>query len=143
MVNNVVLVGRITRDPEVRNVNGVNTVSFTLAIDRNYKSQNGDTPADFVPCVAWRYQADFISNYVKKGNMLSVVGSIQTRQYTDQQGQTRYVTEVRVDNVSNLTPKGTTATGDKPANSYRPQSNVSQQVDNSFNENIEDDDLPF
>ena len=145
MVNNVVLVGRITRDPEVRNVNGVNTVSFSLAIDRNFKNQNGETQADFVPCVAWRQSADFIGNYVKKGYMLSVVGRIQTRQYADQQGQTRYVTEVLVENVSNLTPKGTTVNsnvGSQPTNNHQ-YNNVSQSVDNTFNENIEDDDLPF
>ncbi len=145
MVNNVVLVGRITRDPELRNVNGVSTVSFTVAVDRNFKNQNGESQADFVPCVAWRQSADFIGKYIKKGNMLSIVGRIQTRQYQDQQGQTRYVTEVLVENVSNLTPKGTTANsnvGSEPANSYHQSNNV-PQVDNSFNENIEDDDLPF
>ena len=85
MINRVILVGRITKDPEIRYLqNGTATVSFTIACDRQYVAQNGERGADFINCVAWRQTAEFISRYIKKGYMMSVEGRIQTRQYQDQ-----------------------------------------------------------
>ncbi len=142
MVNNVVLVGRITKDPEVRTIpSGAPTVSFTLAIDR-IGSKDAQSQADFIPCVAWNQQATFIGNYVKKGYMLSVEGRIQTRNYQDQQGQTRYVTEVVCSRVSNLTPRN----GAQSDNNYQNNQANNQGNFNSnkgFNQEISDDDLPF
>lgn len=144
MVNNVVLVGRITKDPEVRTISsGSTTVSFTLAIDRNYSSNQGERQADFIPCVAWNQSAQFIGNYVKKGYMLAIEGRIQTRQYQDQQGQTRYVTEVVANRVENLTPKGSNLSANA---NYQANNNYQQSqpaADKSYNEEISDDDLPF
>lgn len=106
MINKVILVGRITKDPELRFLqSGVGTVSFTIACDRQYVSQNGERGADFINCVAWRQTAEFMSRYIKKGYMMSVEGRIQTRTYQDQQGQTKYVTEVVAESVSNLQPR--------------------------------------
>lgn len=145
MVNNVVLVGRITRDPELRTVaSGTPTVSFTLAIDR-IPSRDGQTQADFVPCVAWNQTAQFIGNYVKKGYMLSVEGRIQTRNYQDQNGTTRYVTEVYCNRVQNLTPRNSSQTGDNSNYQNYQANNQGNDLDpnKGFTADVSDDDLPF
>lgn len=104
-MNKVILIGRITKDPEIRYTqSGVGFVSFTLAVDRDYKDEQGNTSSDFISCSAWRNQADFISKYIKKGYLLAISGSIQTRSYQTQQGETRVLTEVLVDSIKNLTP---------------------------------------
>ena len=105
-MNNVSLTGRITKDPEIRYTqNQIACLMFTLAVDRGYKDAQGNKLSDFIPCVAWNSQAEFISKYVKKGNMLEVTGTIQSRMYQNQQGENRVVIEVILDSVSNLTPK--------------------------------------
>ena len=107
MINRVVLVGRITRDPELRKTNtGTSVVSFTLAVNRRFSSnQEGGQDADFISCVAWRQSADFMANYVKQGALLGVEGRIQTRNYKDQSDRTVYVTEVVVNEVQFLESK--------------------------------------
>lgn len=98
MLNKVILIGRFTRDPELRSTpQGTSTCSFSLAVDRNYQSAGGERQADFINCVAWRQTAEFISKYFQKGNMVCVEGSIQTRSWKDNEGNNRYVTEVVVD----------------------------------------------
>ena len=105
-MNNVSLTGRITKDPEIRYTQNQNAcVMFTIAVDRGYNDAQGNKLSDFIPCVAWNSQAEFISKYVKKGNMLEVTGTIQSRMYQNQQGENRVVIEVILDSVSNLTPK--------------------------------------
>ena len=97
-MNKVILIGRLTKDPEVKNTASQVTVCrFTIAVDRKFKDQNGQRQADFISCVAWRQTANFISSYFHKGSKIAVVGSIQTRTYDDQSGQKRYVTDVVVD----------------------------------------------
>ena len=97
-MNKVILIGRLTKDPEVRNTSSQATVCrFTLAVDRKFKDQNGQRQADFISCVAWRQTANFISTYFHKGSKIAIVGNIQTRSYDDQNGQKRYVTDVVVD----------------------------------------------
>ncbi|MEG0255188.1 MAG: single-stranded DNA-binding protein [Vagococcus sp.] len=103
MINNVVLVGRLTRDPELRfTSNGSAVATFNLAINRNFTNQSGEREADFVNCVIWRKPAETLANYAKKGTLLGVVGRIQTRNYENQQGQKVYVTEVVCDNFQLL-----------------------------------------
>jgi len=104
MLNNVSLVGRLTKDPELIVVNEKSVVNFTLAVNRNYKDSSGETPADFIQCQAWDRPANFIGSYVKKGNLVSIVGSINTRTY-EKDGSTRYVTEVNVSSVQQLERK--------------------------------------
>ncbi len=105
-MNKVILIGRITKDPELKfTPNGNAVCSFTLAVNRQYKNENGEAEADFINCVAWRGQAQFIGDYVEKGNLLAVSGSLQTRSYQAQDGSTRYVTEVQTDSVQCLTPR--------------------------------------
>ena len=90
--------GRLTRDPELRKTtSGIEVASFTIAINRRFKNANGEYEADFLPCVAWRGTATFISNYFHKGSMIGIVGSVQTRKWDDQEGKTHYATEVIVE----------------------------------------------
>ncbi|HGA1493771.1 TPA: single-stranded DNA-binding protein [Streptococcus suis] len=95
MINNVVLVGRMTRDAELRYTPSNQAVAtFTLAVNRNFKNQNGEREADFINVVIWRQQAENLANWAKKGALIGVIGRIQTRSYDNQQGQRVYVTEV-------------------------------------------------
>ena len=100
MLNKVILMGRFTRDPELRSTpQGVSTCSFSVAVDRNFARQGEERKADFINCVAWRQTAEFISKYFKKGNMVALEGSIQTRSWDDNEGKKRYATEVIVSQV--------------------------------------------
>lgn len=99
-MNKVILMGRLTRDPELKETpNGVSVCSFTIAVNRRYKNAEGNYDADFVNCVAWRQTGEFVSKYFAKGQMIAVAGSLQTRTY-EKDGQKRYVTEVLVDEVN-------------------------------------------
>ena len=99
-MNKSILVGRLTKDPEVRSTSaGFSTANFTVAVNRNFKNKDGNYDADFLPCVAFRNTADFVSKFFKKGNMISLEGRVQTRSYDAQDGTKRYVTEVVVENV--------------------------------------------
>ncbi|QFV00251.1 single-stranded DNA-binding protein [Limosilactobacillus pontis] len=106
MINRAVLTGRLTRDPELRyTTSGTAVVSFTLAVDRQFRNQNGDRDADFINCVIWRKSAENFSNFTHKGSLVGLDGRIQTRNYENQQGQRVYVTEVVVDNFALLEPR--------------------------------------
>ena len=99
-MNKVVLVGRLTRDPEVRSTgSGLTTARFTVAVNRNFKNKDGQYDADFVSCVAFRNTADFVSKFFKKGSMIGIEGRIQTGSYDAQDGSKRYTTDVVVDNA--------------------------------------------
>ena len=99
LINNVVLVGRLTKDPDLRYTSsGTAVATFTLAVNRNFTSQNGNREADFINCVIWRKSAETLANYARKGTLLGVTGRIQTRSYDNQQGQRVYVTEVVAEN---------------------------------------------
>lgn len=100
MLNKVILMGRFTKDPELRSTpQGVSTCSFALAVDRDFKGENEERKADFINCVAWRKTAEFISKYFKRGSMAALEGSIQTRSWDDNEGKKRYATEVIVHNI--------------------------------------------
>ena len=103
MINRVVLVGRMTRDPELRRTGqGDAVTSFTLAVNRNYTSRDGQQQADFINCVVWRKPAENVERYCSKGSLVGVEGRIQTRSYDNAQGQRVYVTEVVCDSVQFL-----------------------------------------
>ena len=106
-MNKVFLIGRLTRDPELR-YTGSNTAvaSFSLAVNRNFTNANGEREADFINIVVWRKQAENVKNYLSQGSQVAIDGRIQTRSYDDQNGQRRYVTEVVADNVEFLGSKG-------------------------------------
>ncbi|EMJ5456844.1 TPA: single-stranded DNA-binding protein [Enterococcus faecalis] len=106
MINNVTLVGRLTKDVDLRYTkSGTAVGQFTLAVNRNFTNQNGDREADFINCVIWRKPAETMANYARKGTLLGVVGRIQTRNYDNQQGQRVYVTEVVAENFQLLESK--------------------------------------
>lgn len=122
MINNVVLVGRLTRDPELKYTNNGSAVAtFNLAVNRNFTNASGEREADFVNCVIWRKPAETLANYAKKGTLLGVTGRIQTRNYENQQGQRVFVVEVVCDNFQLLESRN--------ANEQR------QNVDNFNNQN--------
>lgn len=100
IMNKVILIGRLTKDPEIRYTAGNNTAvcQFTVAVDRRFKSENQPT-ADFIPIVAWRQTAEFVSKYFTKGSRIALVGQIQTRSWDDTEGKKHYVTEVIADGV--------------------------------------------
>ena len=101
MLNKVVLMGRITRDLELRQTpQGISVLTFTIAVDRSFVRQGEERQADFITCVAWRNQAEFINRYFGKGRMIAVIGNLRTRTYDDKNGVKHYVTEVFVDEVS-------------------------------------------
>ena len=103
MINNVVLVGRLVRDPELRYTpTNVAVATFTLAVNRRFKNANGEREADFINCVIWRQGAENLANWGKKGALVGVTGSIQVRNYENQQGQRVYVTEVIAENFQML-----------------------------------------
>ncbi len=120
MINRAVLTGRLTRDPELRyTTSGTAVVSFTLAVDRQFRNQNGDRDADFINCVIWRKSAENFSNFTHKGSLVGIDGRIQTRNYENQQGQRVYVTEVVVENFALLEPRqngGMNQGGQQPFN---------------------------
>ena len=141
MINRVVLTGRPTRDPELRNTkSGTSVCSFTLAVARNFKNKNGERGADFINCIAWRKTAEVMSQYVKKGSVIGVDGRIQTRSYDNRDGQRVYVTEVVVDNFSFL--GGSDKNGQVSKNNQSSNQNNDPFV-SSRQEDITDDDLPF
>ncbi|EOH91247.1 single-stranded DNA-binding protein [Enterococcus pallens] len=135
MINNVVLVGRLTKDPDLRyTASGTAVATFTLAVNRNFTNQSGNREADFINCVIWRKSAETLANYARKGTLLGVTGRIQTRNYENQQGQRVYVTEVVADNFQLLESRN--------ASEQRQQSpnfdgGGTQGSNNSFNNNFE------
>lgn len=159
MMNRVVLVGRLTKDPELRYTPaGAAVATFTLAVNRPFKNAQGEQEADFINCVVWRKPAENVANFLKKGSMAGVDGRVQTRNYEDNDGKRVFVTEVVAESVQFLEPRnhaeGATSnnyqnqvnySNNNKNGSYRASS--SQNSDSFANEgkpiDISDDDLPF
>lgn len=142
MLNNVVLVGRLTKTPELRYTpNNQAVATFSLAVNRNFKGQDGKREADFINCVIWRQQAENLANWAKKGALIGITGRIQTRSYENQQGQRVYVTEVVADSFQLLESRKDREGGQSQGYS---QPDFSQQAPMNANPmDISDDDLPF
>lgn len=141
MVNNVVLIGRITKDPEVKMSNsGTSVCNFTVASNRNFKNQAGEYEADFINCVAFNQTAVFMGQYVGKGQLLSIQGRIQTRNYEDQTGKRVYVTEVVANNVNSLESRKSESA---VSNSVPVSDNIPSFNPEEIDLSINDDDLPF
>lgn len=140
MLNRTVIVGRLTRDPDLRYTpNGVAVSNFTVAVNRPFKNQSGENEADFINCVTWRKQAENLANYMQKGSQVGVDGRLQTRTYEDKGGKTVFVTEVLADSVQFLETKKQQQ--QQPGKTE--QSNSSPFQDKGEPINIGDDDLPF
>ncbi|BFH11134.1 single-stranded DNA-binding protein [Bacillus cereus] len=131
MLNRVVLIGRLTRDPELRYTpNGIAVTQFTLAVDRPFSNQSGEREADFISVIVWRAAAEASANYLRKGRLAAVEGRIQTRHYDNAEGKRVYVTEVVADNVRFLEPNRR----NNEERTQQPANDVGNPVD---------DDLPF
>lgn len=160
MINNVVLVGRLTKELDLRYTsNGTAVASFTIAVERPFKNGQGERETDFVMCVIWRKPAENMANFTRKGSLVGIQGAIQTRNYENQQGQRVYVTEIKVDNFSLLESKEVTEQRPRANSQHDTQSNQTQEPahSNTYREtstddpftnsgdsiDISDDDLPF
>ena len=139
MINNVVLIGRLTRDVELRYTpSNVAVATFNLAVNRNFKNQQtGEREADFINCVMWQKSAENLANWTRKGMLIGVTGRIQTRSYENQQGQRVYVTEVVADSFQVLEKR------DNSANHSSMDSQMPPNFGNGQSMDISDDDLPF
>ena len=121
MLNSFVCIGRLTRDPELKTTpNGTAVATFTVAVDRDFKDQNGEKETDFINVVAWRGLADICGKYFHKGNMVAVQGRLQIRTYEANDGSKRTAAEIIAEKAKNLSPKGNTSdnnnSGDYGAN---------------------------
>ena len=140
-MNKAILIGRLTADPELQTTgSGVDVCRFSLAINRPFKTQSGETQADFLNIVVWRAAAQNCYKYLKKGSQCAVVGSIQTRSYEDNNGVKRYVTEIVAENVEFL-GKSTSSSNDDDYSAPVAQPKTKPAIDK--HEPIEDDELPF
>ena len=167
MLNRAILTGRLTRDPELRyTTSGTAVVQTTIAVDRQFKNQQGEREADFINLVIWRKAAENFANFTHKGSLVGIDGRIQTRTYENKQGQRVYVTEINVDSFSLLEPRqdnnqqsnnnyssqapsnnARNATPNSPQQNQNTQSNYGNQ-NNDFGNggqsiDLADDELPF
>lgn len=161
MLNRIILIGRLTRDPELRYTPaGVAVTQFTLAVDRNFTGANGEREADFIPVVAWRQLGETCANYLRKGRLTAVEGRIQVRNYENNEGKRVYVTEVIADNVRFLESNRSGEQGAEDSGGERRSNNANsgRSTQSQGNRNsggndpfydegkpidISDDDLPF
>lgn len=152
-MNNVSLVGRLTRDPELKyTANNVANATFSIAVNRRFKNAQGEREADFINCVIWRQQAENLANWLRKGMQVSIVGSIQTRNYENNEGRRVYVTEVLVDNFQSLERRDASQemqqqvnNGTQQQGSYNANQGQNFARDPLAGQNMEinPDDLPF
>jgi single-strand DNA-binding protein len=151
MLNQVSLMGRLTADPELRHTpNDIAVTTFTLAVNRSYVKQGAERQADFIDIVAWRNTAEFVCRYFKKGQMMAVTGSIQTRNFTDKEGKNRKAFEVVADNVyftesknSNQTSGGYSSAPSYDVEPVSEKPTYSSGTPDEFTIISNDDDLPF
>ena len=136
MINNVTLIGRLTRDAELRYTpSNIATAQFNIACNRNFKNANGEYDADFINCVMWREQAERFCNWTKKGMLVGITGRIQTRSYEGNDGKRVYVTEVVAENFQVLEKRDNTAN----------QNSMTEQMPANYTNpmDIDESDLPF
>ena len=135
--NKVILIGNMTADPELKKTpSGVSVTSFSIAVNRRFTKQDGQQQTDFINIVAWRQTAEFVARYFNKGKPILICGQLQTRSWTDQNGQKHYVTEVVADEAAFVENKGASTDAGVPAPSYRGN-------DAGYEDLSSDDELPF
>lgn len=141
-MNKVILLGRLTRDPELRTTpSGVSVCSFSVAVNRRF-AREGQQTADFINCVAWRQTAEFISKYFTKGRMIGVVGSLTTGRY-EKDGQTHYTTDVTVDEAYFADSKNSSSASSESSSANADNNTASFGINDDFMPTPADDDLPF
>ena len=146
MINNTTLAGRLTKDADLRYTSdGTATATFSLAVNRPFKSANGEREADFINCVIWRKNAENFANLTRKGSLVGITGRIQTRNYENKEGQRVYVTEVVAENFALLESKKDGASNGQTGQSNNRSSHQPSDPFSSHGESIDisDDDLPF
>ena len=144
MLNRVVLVGRLTKDPEFRTTpSGVEVSTFTLAVNRTFTNAQGEREADFINVVVFRKQAKNVNDYLSKGSLAGVDGRIQSRNYENKEGQRVFVTEVVADSVQFMDSKGSNQQNSQPQQQRGQAPAGNNPFANDNNANISDDDLPF
>lgn len=151
MINRTVLVGRLTKDPELRYTSSnLPVAKFTLAVNRTFAGPSGEREADFIQCVVWRKQAENLARFVKKGSLVGVEGRIQTGSYDDKDGIRKYTTEVVCDSVQFLEPKGSENNSnysydnrDSYETQYRNEPQQSRRQESTPTIDVAEDDLPF
>lgn len=142
--NKVILIGNLCADPELKQTqNGVSVTSFSIAVGRRFASKDTTPQADFINIVAWRNTAEFICKYFQKGKPILIVGSIQSRSFTDKDGQKRYVTEVVADEAQFVSSKSESEPKETPAENNSAQNTPYSSHGVAFEEMTGDDDLPF
>ena len=139
-MNKVILIGRLTKDPELRRTpNDIPVCQFVLAVNRNFQGANGERQADFITCIAWRNQAENLSRYIRKGGLVAVDGMLQTRSYDDPNGVRRFVTEVVCNQINFLEPKKDNGYADfnqtQPTNQNYGNFNGGYGQNNGYNQN--------
>ena len=155
-MNKVVLVGRITKDPELKHTDSnIPFARFTIAVNRTYQNKDGERQADFIGCMVWRQQAENFARYMRKGSLIGIEGQIQTSSFDDQNGVRRFVTDVVCDRIHFLESKSSSRSeGYNEYQDYRPQERqhqgpkASEKDKNPFEDitsdfDISNDDLPF
>ncbi len=145
MLNKIILIGRLTRDPEMKSTSSnISVTTFTLAVDRSFTNQQGEREADFIPIVTWRKLAETCARFLSKGRLVAVSGRLQVRTYDDNNGQRRYISEVVADEVQFLerNPSGNQNEGGPQ---YTPNQNEKPASSTGFMDEIDvdDDELPF
>lgn len=154
-MNKVILVGRLTKDPELKRTNNdISVVQFTIAVNRTFQSKTGEKQADFINCVVWRQQAENFAKYMRKGSLIGIDGQIQTRNYDDPNGVRKYVTEVICDSIHFLESKSSrndSSSGFSDVNQYdipdysnktsEKQKDPFEDLKSDFD--VSNDDLPF
>ena len=151
MLNKVILMGRLTADPEHKQTpSGVSVTSFSIAVDRNFSSKSGERTTDFINIVAWRNTADFICRYFSKGRMIAIEGSLQTRNYEDKNGNKRTAYEVLAEQVYFADSSKSAPSDSRPSTSFpvpnnfeEPQKDASFSVGDFEEIDIDEGDLPF
>lgn len=144
-MNKAILIGNLTRDPEVRTTSSGTTVcTFSIAVNRRFQNQAGERVSDFFTIVAWRQLGELCGRYLAKGRRVSVIGEIQNRSYEGKDGTKRYITEIIADEIEFLSPKNQGQEGyERSERSYeRQSSSAAAAAPDGFSE-IEDDELPF
>ena len=141
MLNSIIIMGRLTADPELRTTaSGLSVTSFSVAVDRNYTRSGEEKKTDFLNVVAWRQQADFVTKYFRKGSMIAVQGSLQTRNYEDKNGNKRVAYDIVAEQISFCGSKSESGTYSNDSGNVSSYNNATAD---DFSTVVDDDDLPF
>lgn len=144
-MNKICLLGKLTRNPELKNLNETIVTNFTIAVNRNYKNKDGQYEADFINCIAFKAIGEFINKYFLKGQMIGVTGRLQTRSYDDKDGNKRFVSEVVVESAE-FAGESKKETTDNSTSNTSIENEIPGNIKSNYSDNgihLSDEDLPF